>query len=100
MNDYDFRIATPAHIENSSGKFFRLTARCSFILFHAMPGPISIHEVENLLNLELENRDAKREVTLECGAIEYIVSKTNRVLSAAQSVYRLSSRGDSFSLVK
>ena len=95
---YDFFVTKPGFIENRHGEFFHLTDRCWLVLSHAAVAPISIHDVENLLNPALEQQDAKFEVQLDQRAVEYIVSTTNRVLKAAESAYRLSARGGSFSV--
>jgi len=95
---YDFRIADPPYIENSSGNLFPLTLRCWNILSQATLAPVSIQNAEDFLNLKLECQDGKKEILLDRKAIEYIVSATNRVLLVAKSTNRLSAKGSSFSV--
>ena len=61
-------------------------------------GAIGFETAATLLNEEFKRQDGKHEILLERKACEYIVTKTNRVLSVAKSVWRLSAKGESFSL--
>jgi hypothetical protein len=95
---YDFHIANYPYIKDSSGKFFQLTFRCWTILSQVIHEPLDFLDAENLLNSKSDKKDEKKYIVLDGKAIEYIVSKTNSVLRAARSAYRLSARGSSFSL--
>ena len=95
---YDFRIADGFRIADSSGKFFYLTRRCWIILSRVVLQSICFQDAEDLLNEELGLRDSIHEIVLERKVREYIVTATNRVLSAAKSAWRLSAKGGYFSI--
>jgi len=95
---YDFRIADGFRIADSNGKFFCLARRCWIILSRVVLQSICFRDAEDLLNDELRLRDSTQEIALERKVREHIVTATNHALLAAKSVWRLSAKGEHFSM--